>query len=71
MTTTLKNRLIIIIKNKPAESKKIAVKFIIASKSEKIAVEYSSREPRLRRLTTTLTTPLNIHKTNVLTDSKC
>jgi hypothetical protein len=41
------------------------VKFIIARKSKKIAVECSSREPRLRRLTTTLTTPLNIHKTNV------
>ena len=80
-TTTLKNRLIITIKNMPAESKKIAegfitknkpaeskritMEFTTAGKSEKIAVECSSREPRLRRLTTTLTTPMNIHKTNV------
>ena len=87
-TTTLKNCLIITIKNKPTESKKIAeefitknkpaeskritVEFIIASNSKKIAVECSSREPRLRRLNTTLTTPLDIHKTNVhkLTDNK-
>jgi hypothetical protein len=41
------------------------VEFIIASKSKKIAVECSSRKPRLRRLTTTLTTPLDIHKTNM------
>jgi hypothetical protein len=41
------------------------VEFIIASKSKKIAVECPSREPRLRRLTTTLTTPMDIHKTNV------
>jgi hypothetical protein len=40
------------------------MEFIIASKSKKIAVECSSRESRLRRLSTTLTTPLNIHKTN-------
>jgi hypothetical protein len=57
-TTTLKNRLIITIKNMPAESKKIAeefitknkpkritVEFTIAGKSKKIAVECSSREP--------------------------
>ena len=47
------------------------MEFTIASKSKKIAVECSSREPRLRRLKTTLITPLDIHKTNVhkLTDN--
>ena len=42
------------------------MEFTIAGKSKKIAVECSLREPRLRRLTTTLTTPLNIHKNKVL-----
>ena len=47
------------------------MKFIIASKSKLIAVECSSREKRLRRLKTTLTTPRYIHKTNMhkLTDN--
>ena len=56
--------------NKSAKSKRIAVKFIIASKSKPI-VECSSREKRLRRLKTTLTTPRYIHKTNMhkLTDN--
>ena len=52
-TETLNTSTFIIIKNKPT------------SKSKKIAVECLSREPRLRRLMTTLTTPLNIHKTSV------
>ena len=58
-TETLNTSTFIIIQNKPT------------SKSKKIAVECLSREPRLRRLMTTLTTPLNIHKTNVhqLTDN--
>jgi hypothetical protein len=57
----------ITIKNKPAKSKKITVEFIPYKQVKKIAVECSSREPRLRRLTpgtTTLNTPLNILKTN-------
>ena len=52
-TETLNTSTFIIIQNKPT------------SKSKKIAVECLSREPRLRRLMTTLTTPLNIHKTSV------
>ena len=52
-TETLNTSTFIIIQNKPT------------SKSKKIAVECLSRELRLRRLMTTLTTPLNIHKTNL------
>jgi hypothetical protein len=54
-------------KNKPAVSKKIGVEFITYKQVSTDCLGVFSREPRMRRLTlgtTTLTTPLNILKTN-------